>query len=192
MNKMSRSPDRHSFRKRSYERKIAEAKSPEDVKAAEEMLAIMKTWEQVDLELEASTEWQKNNMSYDLCTTEWILAKARASRVYSQNLYAAMCNNSFQRLDVWPILKDEYWSCSWRSAGGIIADMRQEGDYIDWYCSGIPNGPDEFDQAEYDRLTEEQKGYYTDSLKFVSEATVTEEIEQDLNKLGWKVIQGDN
>ena len=126
-----------------------------------------------DLELEQDPDWQKNNLSYDLCTTDWILAKVRASESYAQNLYAAMCNNSFQRLDTWPILKNETWSCSWRSAGGIVADMRQEGDYIDWYCSGIRHDDGDL------------------TSKYVGESMVTEEIEDDLNKLGWKVIKDD-
>ena len=51
-------------------------------------------------------------------------------------MYAALCNNDFIKLDLWSILKERKWSCSWRYAGGIIAHMRQEGDYIDWYCTG--------------------------------------------------------
>jgi hypothetical protein len=112
---------------------------------------------------------QVNNLEYDLRTTDWILEKARNSKEYAQNLYAAMCNNEFQKKDVFLILKDERWSCSWRSAGGIIANMRQEGDYIDWYCSGIK----ETDSPE--------DGY-------VPESVVTDEIREDLNKLGWIVI----
>jgi hypothetical protein len=109
-------------------------------------------------------EWQKNNMEYDLRTTDWILEKVRNSEQYAQNLYAAMCNNRFQQNDVLPILKDQYWSCSWRYAGGIIADMRQEGDYIDYYCSGIRDS---------------YEGGY------VSETVITDEIREDLFKLGW-------
>jgi hypothetical protein len=82
-----------------------------------------------------------------------------------------MCNMQFQKLDVIPILKEELWSCSWRYAGGIIADMRQEGDYIDWYCSGIGGGLGNGD-------TTGTKGY-------VPEGIVTEEIESDLRELGW-------
>jgi hypothetical protein len=66
-----------------------------------------------------------------------------------------------------PILKDEWWHCSWRHAGGIVSDMQGKGDYIDWYCSGIMT------QGEY------TSGY-------VTEGTVTEEIESDFKKLGWQ------
>ena len=87
-----------------------------------------------------------------------------------------MCNRQFQKRDTWPILKDQRWSCSWRYAGGIIADMREEGDYIDWYCSGINN---EGYQDDLDTVT---------SPHSVPEGVVTEEIENDLNQLGWIVI----
>lgn len=120
-------------------------------------------------------ESRENNLEYDLLTTDWILAKTRDRDDYAQNLYAALCNNDFQRNDVMPILKSETWGCSWRSAGGIIADMRGQGDYMDWYCSGIRGNPDD-DPAN--TITE----------KYVGEGTVTEEIRQDLLILGWLVI----
>ena len=110
---------------------------------------------------------QKNDLEYDLRTTDWILQKARESEIYAQNLYAAMCNNEFVKLDdTWNILKENYWGVTWRTAGGIIADMREEGDYMDWYCSGIsqPNTGN------------------------VSEGVVTQEIKDDLKQLGWAVI----
>jgi hypothetical protein len=114
-------------------------------------------------------------MEYDLRSTKWICDKAKASKVYAQNLYAAMCNMQFIKLDVMPILKDQRWSCSWRHAGGIVADMREQGDYIDWYCSGINPSYDEEDAI---------KGY-------VPEATVTDEIKEDLKKLGWTPVEWD-
>jgi hypothetical protein len=120
------------------------------------------------------------NMEYDLLTTDWILEKVRESDVYAQNLYAAMCNRDFQKLDVLPILKDQTWSASWRYAGGIISDMRQKGDYIDWYCSGIGN---------------EEHGHGltgADGTGYVSESVVTEEIQNDLKKLGWIVLDEDS
>ena len=84
---------------------------------------------------------------------------------------SAMCNMDWQKLSIVPILKEERWSCSWRYAGGIIANMREEGDYIDWYCSGIAD----------------PEGYVKHGV--VSEGTVTQEIKEDLQKLGWVPIE---
>ena len=102
-----------------------------------------------------------------------MLKKVVDNETYAQNLYAAMCNNVFQPNQVWPRLRDEYWSCSWRGAGGIVADLRGQGDYIDWYCSGIGGGLGNGDETGI-------KGY-------VSESTVTDEIRQDLFAIGWTV-----
>lgn len=113
---------------------------------------------------------RKNNLEYDLLTTDWILEKVRSNKAYAQNLYAAMCNNSFEKNGV-------SWYCSWRYSGGIVANMRQEGDYIDWYCSGIRN-------IDYD----EEANKAWDGRNYVREEIVTEEIEEDLKKLGWTVI----
>ena len=78
----------------------------------------------------------KKDLEYDLRSTEWILNKVRSSEDYARLLYSALCNNQFLNQAMWELIKNEPWSCSWRYAGGIIADMREEGDYLDWYCSG--------------------------------------------------------
>jgi hypothetical protein len=122
-------------------------------------------------------EWQKDNMEYDLRSTEWICNKVKANESYAQNLYAAMCNMQFIKLDTMPILKNQRWSCSWRHSGGIIADMRAEGDYIDWYCSGIGN---------------DESGYGLDARRansYVPEGVVTDEIREDLKQLGWVAVE---
>jgi hypothetical protein len=92
-----------------------------------------------------------------------------------------MCNNEFTKRDLWPILKDQRWSCSWRYAGGIVADMQQKGDYIDWYCSGMGGLNQEYDAKETNAQWQTRTGY-------VSESQVTEEIKDDLFKLGWLVV----
>jgi hypothetical protein len=129
-------------------------------------------------------------MEYDLLTTDWILEKVRARDDYAQNLYAAMCNNGFIKLDVIPILKQEEWGCSWRSAGGIIADMQQKGDYIDWYCSGIRDIGVYAPAKENEQLTEEQEARKAVVEKYVPEGCITDEIRNDLQQLGWVVAPG--
>jgi len=113
------------------------------------------------------------DLEQDIRTCAWMMQKVRERENYAQNLYAAMCNNVFQRNEVWPRLKNEYWSCSWRSAGGLIARLRNSGDYMDWYCSGIGGGLGHGDETGV-------KGY-------VSESTLTDEIRQDLFAIGWTV-----
>lgn len=170
MLKISKSPDRHSFQKEGYVSRQLE-KGEELSQDYIEMFAnIVK---QHDTKFE-DPESRIHNMEYDLLTTDWILEKVRASDRYAQNLYAAMCNRDFQKLEVLPILKEQTWGCSWRYAGGIIADMKQKGDYINWYCSGIGSGLGNGDE-------DGTKGY-------VSESIVTEEIEEDLKTLGWIVL----
>ena len=54
-----------------------------------------------------------------------------------------------------------------------MADMRGEGDYIDWYCTGIRD------------VDSEPNGY-------VGEGVVTDEIRQDLFRLGWLVVDNED
>jgi hypothetical protein len=87
----------------------------------------------------------------------------------------------WQPAEVFPILKDEYWSCSWRSAGGIVADFRRavvREDYMDWYCSGMGGLNGDYDGSE----TQEE---WSARTNYVSEGTVTDEILADFAALGW-------
>jgi len=121
------------------------------------------------------TESRHFDLELEMMSAEWFRNKVCESESYAQNLYAAMCNNEFVKNDVWPILEDKRWSCTWRYAGGLVADLREEGDYLDWYCSGM---------GFYDKKGADMKGYVPESL-------VTDEIRADLLKLGWLVIQHD-
>ena len=186
----SKSPDRHTFQRDNYiNRAVEEGKSLNDpnVKA---MIEMYNSWILRDEENLTDTKWQENNMEFDMRSADWMVAKVRESRVYAQHLYASMCNNEFQKLEAFPILKDDRWSASWRSAGGIVADMRGEGDYIDWYCSGIKNG-DPLEDGEWERLTAEQQTYYKEGKAFVGEGMITDEIKEDLKKLRWIFREGD-
>jgi len=128
---------------------------------------------------------KQDNLEYDLLTTEWIIEKVKSDKVYAQHLYAAMCNNDFMRNEVWPILTEKKWSCSWRHAGGIIAEIRGEGDYLDWYCSGIVDA----DEEQWGILSDDSKKRLLETKAHVAESVVTEEIRKDLLKLGWIVVE---
>jgi len=165
--KIASSPERHTFQMEGYIKR----KQEEGLEPLEEYIAMFKTWKEQDEANLVNPEWQKDNLEYDLRSTKWICDKVKASDSYAQNLYAAMCNMQFMKLDTMPILKNQRWSCSWRHAGGIVADMQEKGDYIDWYCSGI--------RHDEEGIT---SGY-------VPEGQVTEEIELDLKKLGWIPVE---
>jgi hypothetical protein len=166
MKKIASSPERHTFQKEGYVKRCEEeGKLPNP-----EYVAMYKSWREQEAEQLKDPDWQKNNMEYDLRSSKEMCDKAKASDSYAQNLYAAMCNMTWQNREFWQEMKGETWSCSWRHAGGIIADMREEGDYIDWYCSGIRHDDGDI------------------SNRYVPEGHVTEEIELDLNRLGWRPV----
>jgi hypothetical protein len=179
---MNKSPERYTFQKEGYIKRCEE----QGEEPSRTYLDMWDNFRAQDEENEQDLAWRENNLEYDLRNTAWICDKAKSDDVYAQNLYAAMCNNEFQRNDMMPILKDQRWSCSWRHAGGIIADMREQGDYIDWYCSGIRNMPTEEEIAAF---TDEQMAFYKKLQAYVGESFVTDEIRNDLKQLGWIVIK---
>lgn len=188
--RLNTSPHRGQF---SIERVIKRVEAGDkDAEAAEREIELFKTMNQHRRDQEADLEWRENNMEWDLRKTEWICNKVKQDDAYAQNLYAAMCNNDFQKNDMIPILKDQTWSCSWRYAGGIIADMQETGDYIDWYCSGIRNESLDPTDEELALMTPEQQQYQQNTKRYVPESVVTAEIRSDLKKLGWLVLDNMN
>jgi hypothetical protein len=126
------------------------------------------------------------DLAEDLQNSEYIVSKAKEMPYYAQNIYAALCNMRWCKIsgdsaqDTMTILKDELWSCSWRAAGGIVADIQGEGDYLSWYCSGIGDT-----DIGYGLSADRGVGY-------VAEGVVTEEIANDFKKLGWVPVPWDN
>lgn len=130
--------------------------------------------------------WPRKHMDRDLEQDLWnsveFLNKIRTRDDYAQNVYAALCNMRWQPIDVIPILRDEYWSCSWRSAGGLVAEFRRaiaREDYMDWYCSGM-GGIGAFADDEH----QAQATFI--AKKYVPEGVVTDEILADFAALGWR------
>jgi len=84
---------------------------------------------------------------------------------FAQNFYAAFCNMEYTVDDI-----DVVASYSWRSSGGIVAEIRSlvgilNEDYMDWYCSGM-----------------------CVSGGFVAEGTLTKEIESCLRQIGLNIV----
>ena len=170
MKKLRTSPDKYTFQKENYIKRCKEKDQAPN-------MDYLNFWEktiQDRAENERNIAWIENNMEYDLLMSDYIAEKCKDDR-YAQNLYAALCNNSFIKNEVWPILVEKTWRCSWRYAGGIIADIREQGDYMDWYCSGMAGGLGNGDE-------DGSKGY-------VGESVITEEIKDDLLKLNWLVFE---
>ena len=109
------------------------------------------------------------NLERDVRSADWLVDKVRTNEIYAQNFYAALCNNQFAPKDVWSLLKDLSWTCTWRYASEMIADIRQTEDYLTWYCSGT--------------------GFSgTDFAGFVEESFVTDEVKNDLDQIGWLIL----
>lgn len=166
---ISKSEDRFTFQLKSYlKRKLEDTgKTPENDADVQAMVEYYQNEKERAEQIVNDPSWQQDNLEYDLRSTDWLLEKARADKTYAQAIYAALCNNEFTKLEVVPILTGKKWSCSWRYAGGIVADMLQNGDYIDWYCSGIR----------------------TDNST-VPEGCITSVILEDFKKLGWFPVNG--
>lgn len=144
------------------------------------MIEFRNAFERNKREEENTPEWQANNLEFDLRTSEYIKQKCEAHEYYAQNLYAALCNNVFRKNDIIPILLEQTWTCSWRHAGGIVADILERGDYIDWYLSGMRmNDPYNPDASEVPYM-------------YAHEGEVTDEIRNDLLQLNWLVVLEDD
>jgi len=98
------------------------------------------------------------NLEVDLQNNFYIRDRLHDDRKYAVMLYRALINMRWQKQDVMSILSNTYWSCSWRTAGRIVADLRdRDENYLDYYCSDF-------------------EGY------------VDPEIEYDLQKIDWKPV----
>lgn len=98
---------------------------------------------------------------------------------YAQNLYAAICQNEFQKTTVFNILRDDKFTASWRGAGRFIAELRGIGeDYMDFYCSGVAASGmrENMNTAEVDASDQVPEGY------------ITPEIMADLESIKWRPV----
>ena len=116
---------------------------------------------------------ERPDLENDLYHCSWMPRRVEHDD-YAQLLYAALCNNKFQKQEVWPVLKGDTWSCTWRSAGTIVAELRGQGDYMDWYGSGI--------------IADNMQPPLTPT-GYVPESVITDEIKNDLRSIGWMAVK---
>jgi hypothetical protein len=79
----------------------------------------------------------------DLLRSDRLRDLARGSALFAELLYAALCNTTWTRA-----ADGTACSVSWRRAGRLVATLRGEGDYTDWYCAGGEGSVDEAVLAE--------------------------------------------
>jgi hypothetical protein len=65
--------------------------------------------------------------------------KIRTDEEFCKELWSALANVEWYHPDT--NTRDSY---SFRAAGGLIAEIRESGDYMDWYCSGPYSTVSEF------------------------------------------------
>lgn len=144
------SPDRYTFLINNLKKNLQIDPNNKD------LIGLMSFYESAR-EKDACPSTELYDLERDLRSSSFIVSKCKNSETYSQNLYAALCDNEY-------IKKENVWITSWRHSGGIISNLRESGDYIDWYCSGMS----------------EKEGN-------VEEGVVTLEVEEDLHSLGWSL-----
>jgi hypothetical protein len=102
------------------------------------------------------------DLEQDIFDNFYMRDRLHDDRRYAAKLYSALCNMQWQKQDVMPLLAGSMWSCSWRTAGAIVAKLRGRGEnYLDFYCGG-------------------------------NEGVVDPEIEYDLGRMDWKPLPYDD
>lgn len=100
---------------------------------------------EADLPLSA-TKSTKPDLERDLGLSPRIRGLIR-SDLFAVLLYGALCNTTWRHKATGAL-----WDCSWRHAGGVVAGLRCEGNYLDWYCSGGEGLVDDQVLAEIEAL----------------------------------------
>lgn len=98
-------------------------------------------------------------MEQDIFDADWLRQKIRENTDYAQSFYAGLCNNLFHKIDAEDAA---VYSFSWRHSGSVVAQMRKQGDYLDWYCSGLV-------------------------ADATPEGVITPDVLADIEKIGWEV-----
>lgn len=117
----------------------------------------------------------KYNLEKDMKNSKEIISLLM-DKAIALEFYSALCNVEWQQIDNIPDdekiidalmgVQSDIWSCSWRYAGGLIAQIRSDNynvneNYMDFYCHG-------------------------------SEGSISDLVRTTLKQLGWEPIDDDN
>lgn len=73
------------------------------------------------------------DLERDILENDLLKTRAKADRQFALDMYRALCNNVFIHSGgEEPVT----FGCSWRYAGGIMAELVDGHDYMDFYCAG--------------------------------------------------------
>ena len=117
------SPDRYSFHQN------CDKKNLESGTIIQEVYEMYQKLWQKEKEQDAIPTTDLPDLEYELRTSDYIYDKCVKSNDYCFDLYAALCNNEF-------IKNNKTCSYTWRTSGGIISNILEKGDYIDFYLGG--------------------------------------------------------
>jgi hypothetical protein len=84
-------------------------------------------------EFTVASDSERKTIMYENFETALLSMKDRVQDLdFATDLYRALCNMRWQSKTE----PENIYSCSWRYAGGLVANLRGQGeDYLDFYCS---------------------------------------------------------
>lgn len=77
-----------------------------------------------------STRRRKSHKAFELALERLLGERIRADGACAVEMWSALANVGWHASD------GDIVSYSFREAGDLVAWLREEGDYMDWYCSG--------------------------------------------------------
>lgn len=77
------------------------------------------------------------DLERDLHNHITLVERVKSDVTFAESLYAALCNNQFRHVNMTDDPED-FWSCTWRAAGDIVAELTNnpQNDYLTYYCTG--------------------------------------------------------